>query len=376
MPESRRSDFALALLACLYAGAVIPLAIHKGGDFTSELGQSERLLQGLPPFGAADPNLGVPWPPFSAMALIPFAVIARSSLALAKGLWAAAGVACVWWCLHRAAKRGMRPALLALAAVLVPLQTNFEHLNIAAILLALVVLAIDDLEAGNETRAGVAIGLAAALKAFPGLLLVYFAVQRRWRALAAGILVAVSLTLIALLPLGVGGAITGVVDWMRLGLEHRWATQPTADQSLAALAFRLGIPAVLGSIIGTVALVVTLAASARRRRTAMEILLGAGACTLLAVLLSPIAWVHSFVLLYPAWLGVLGAGPLGPKLRWVLIVAGVGTSGLLTVGPRAWRSGLLANSAYTWSALLLWIVVIFLLWQSRTPTPRTPEQTS
>ncbi|HJQ65104.1 MAG TPA: glycosyltransferase family 87 protein [Gemmatimonadales bacterium] len=374
MPESRRSSVALAVLACLYAGAVIPLAIHKGGDFTSELGQSERLLHGLPPFGAADPNLGVPWPPFSAMALIPFALIARCSLALAKGLWAAAGVACVWWCLRRAARRGTRPALLALAAVLVPLQTNFEHLNIAAILLALVVLAIDDLEAGNETRAGVAIGLAAALKAFPGLLLVYFAVQRRWRALAVGALVAVSLTLIALLPLGAGGAITGVVDWMTLGLEHRWATQPTADQSLAALAFRLGIPTVLGSVIGAVALVVTLAVAARRRRSATEILLGAGACTLLAVLLSPIAWVHSLVLLYPAWLGVLAAGPVGSTQRLVLIAAGVGTSGLLTVGPRAWRSGLLAHSAYTWSAMLLWIVVIFLLWQHRTPRPQ--EQTS
>jgi len=367
VPESRRSDFALAILACLYAGAVIPLAIHKGGDFTSELGQSERLLQGLPPYGAADPNVGVPWPPFGAMALIPFALIAHSSLALAKGLWAATGVACVWWVLRRAARHGTRPALWALAAVAVPLQTNFEHLNIAAVLLALVVLAIDDLEAGRDTRAGVAIGVAAALKAFPGLLLVYFAVQRRWRALAAGVGVAIALTLLAMVPLGVGAAFTGIVDWVRLGLEHRWATQPAADQSLTALAQRLGTAESLGLITGGVALVATLAVAAWRRRSSHEILLGAGACALLAVLLSPIAWVHSFLLLYPAWLGVLTAGALGTTRSLALIVAGVGTSGLLTVGPRALRSFLLDHSAYTWGAMLLWIVVIFCLWTNRTP---------
>jgi hypothetical protein len=45
VPLTRRSDTILAALACVYAAAVIPLSIHKGGDFTSELSQSERLLQ-------------------------------------------------------------------------------------------------------------------------------------------------------------------------------------------------------------------------------------------------------------------------------------------------------------------------------------------
>jgi alpha-1,2-mannosyltransferase len=370
VPEIRRHDTTLAVLACLYATAVIPLAIHKGGDLTSELGQSERLLRGLPPFGAADPNVGVPWPPFSAAALIPFALLARLSLPLAKGLWAAGSIACVWWCVRWAGERGWRPALLALAAVAVPLQTNFEHLNIAAVLLALVFLATAELEAGRDTRAGIAIGVATALKAFPGLLLVYFAVQRRWRALAAGVGVAVLLTLLGLLPLGVTGAMTGMRDWLRLGLGHRWVTQPAADQSLAALVTRLGGPTSAGLLLGGVAVLVTFAVATRRRPSRPDVLSDMGACALLAVVLSPIAWVHSFVLLFPAWLGVLTSGPLGPARRRALVVAGIGTSGLLTVGPRALRSLLLEHSAYTWCAMLLWVIVVLRL-RAR-PTARNP----
>lgn len=361
MPDHRRQDTTLALLACLYAAVVIPLAIHKGGDFTIELGQSERLLHGLPPFGAADPNLGVPWPPFSAALLIPFALIARISLPLAKGLWAAISVVCVWWCVRWALQRAgsWRPAVIALAAVAVPLQTNFEHLNIAAVLLALVLLATSDLDAGRDSRAGVAIGIAAALKAFPALLLLYFAVQRRWRALAAGVGVALALTLLSLVPLGLPGAINGVQDWLLLGLGHRWVVQPAADQSLEALLARFGAPTSIAIAIGAALVVVTLVLIQRGARP--DALLGMGACALLAVVLSPIAWVHSFVLLFPAWLGVLLSTSLTPTSRVALIVAGLGTSGFLTVGPRALRPLLLLHGAYTWSALLLWLVVVWCL---------------
>jgi alpha-1,2-mannosyltransferase len=368
--EPRRHDTALALAACLYAAAVIPLSIHKGGDFTIELGQSERLLRGLPPFGAADPALGVPWPPFGAAALIPFALVARMSLPLAKGLWAAASIACVWGTLRWTAQRGWYRALLALAAVAVPLQTNFEHLNIAAILLALVTLAIADLESDRETRAGVAIGLATALKAFPGLVLVYFAAQRRWRALAVATLVAGSLTVLALAPLGVSGAVTGVRDWLALGLEHQWASQPNANQSLAALLNRLEAPTGLWLIVIGVLIAVTVIAVTWKAPLSPGIPLGVGAFTVLAVLASPIAWVHSFLLLFVAWLGVLARWPFGPTSRLALLLAGLGTSGILTIGPRSWRTLLLSHSVYAWSALLLWAIIIVCLRASQ-PTPTT-----
>ena len=372
MTEPRRHDTALALAACLYAAVVIPLSIHKGGDFTSELGQSERLLRGLPPFGAADPALGVPWPPFGAAALIPFALVARMSLPLAKALWAAASIGCIWGALRWTAQRSWYRALFAVGAVAVPLQTNFEHLNIGAVLLALVTLAIADLESDREARAGVAIGIATALKAFPGLVLVYFAAQRRWRALAAGTAVSGSLTLLALAPLGVSGAITGVRDWLSLGLEHHWNMQPSANQSLEAMLARLEVPnpGGVGLIVVGTMIAVTVVAVAWKAPLARDIPLGVGAFTVLAVLASPIAWVHSFLLLFVAWVGVLARWPFGGATRLGVFLAGLGTSGILTIGPRSWRSLLLSHSVYAWSALLLWAIVILCL-RSSHPAPST-----
>ena len=53
-----RDTRALLLAGALYAAIVIPIGIHKGGDFTQELTQSERLLRGLPLY-VANPEKGV-----------------------------------------------------------------------------------------------------------------------------------------------------------------------------------------------------------------------------------------------------------------------------------------------------------------------------
>src|SRR5439155_258559 len=80
---------------------------------------------------------------------------------------------------------GWLPLVLAVAAVGKPLQSNFEHLNLTPLLLALVVAAAADLEARRDGRAGAWTGLAAAIKGFPALLPVYLAYRLRWRRLAA-----------------------------------------------------------------------------------------------------------------------------------------------------------------------------------------------
>src|SRR3989441_12872091 len=94
----------------------------------------------------------------------------------------------------------------SVAAVGKPLQSNFEHLNLTPMLLALVVAAAADLAGRRDGRAGVWIGLAGAIKGFPALLLLYLAYRRRWRGLAAGMAVGGALTVGAMLPDGPGGA--------------------------------------------------------------------------------------------------------------------------------------------------------------------------
>ena len=62
-PRERR---VLLAVGAVYAAVVIPVGIHKGGDFTHELEQSERLLHGLPLY-EANPDKGIWWPPFTAL---------------------------------------------------------------------------------------------------------------------------------------------------------------------------------------------------------------------------------------------------------------------------------------------------------------------
>ncbi|HEX4573504.1 MAG TPA: glycosyltransferase family 87 protein, partial [Gemmatimonadales bacterium] len=211
-PQARR---AVWILGVLYAAVVVPVGIRKGGDFVQELGLSERLLAGGMPLYTHTPPTGVFWPPFTIAALVPFALMARVSVALAQALWAVANVALLGWSLTRLAERaGWPPVVLAVLAVAQPLQGNFEHQNLLVVLLALVVAALDDLAAGREQRAGIWIGIATAVKLFPGLLLVYLAYRRRWRGCVTGGAVALALTWVAMLRYGSLGAGAAVGQWI------------------------------------------------------------------------------------------------------------------------------------------------------------------
>src|SRR5207247_2564669 len=78
------------------------------------------------------PEGGIWWPPFTALGLAPFALVARWSLALAKACWAVLNVGCLGCSLALARRwtTGWLPLVLAVAAVGKPLQSNFEHLNL------------------------------------------------------------------------------------------------------------------------------------------------------------------------------------------------------------------------------------------------------
>lgn len=363
-------------VALLYAAIVIPIGIRKGGDFTQELGVSERLLHGLPPY-PANPEGGIWWPPFTALALVPFALVARWSLALAKAGWSLLNVCCLAWAVVRARgwATGWVPVVVAVAAVAKPLQSNFEHLNLTPILLALIVAAAADLGARRDARAGAWLGLATAIKGFPALLLLYVALRRRWQALAVGLIMAGGLTLGAMLPYGAGGAVQAVLAWLHLTREGAILTR-YGTQSLPGFAFFFGWPAALVGALEIAcfaAVLVALRQPAASEATLSEV----GLVTLLAVLVSPIAWLYYYTLAFPGWVTVLGRrGPRAPPRQALLIVAGVLTSGVLTFGlyPRfAWFVG---DANYTWGGLAL--LALLVLERLRPPhgTPDDPRATT
>src|SRR2546429_4487229 len=228
-PRARR---VLLALGGLYALVNAFIGIHSGGDFVFHLRLAERLLQGQAPYADFNGAIGLPWPPFAIFALPPFALRARLSLPFTRAVWAVGNVALFGWCLVQAYRHAGRwtPVVLAVAAVAQPLQSNFQHLNINLVLLALVVLAIADLEQGREMRAALWIGVATALKGYPGAIFLYFLMRGRWRPLVAGVTAAVGLTFLVVIPAGFAAA-ANVSDYVHLALTAQ-STQALAGQSI------------------------------------------------------------------------------------------------------------------------------------------------
>ena len=322
------------LLGVLYSAVVVPVGIRRGGDFVQELPLSDRLVSGAAPLYTHNPAKGVFWPPFTIGALVPFALLARVSLPLSQGLWAVTNVVLLAWSLTRLAGRwGWRPVVLAVAAVAKPLQGNFEHQNLQVVVLALVVAAIDDLEQGFERRSGVWIGLATAVKIFPGLLLVYLAYRRHWRACAIGIATACGCTLGAMLRYGPQGAVAAVADWVTLS-RAGMQTAGFGFQALGLWVAGLGGSELAIWLSMAAAAALVLAAIGARGATE-DPLYEVGLVTILAVLVSPIGWFYYHLLAIPAWVAALTL-PVPPG-RWAertwrvtLILAGVLLSGVLT----------------------------------------------
>lgn len=109
--------------------------------------------------------------------------------------------------------RGPRPGLVGAAIVL--LAVNYEpfaealwHLQAEIPFLALFVLSLWALGRGRDALAGAAIGLGAGLKIFPGFLLLYFLVRRRFRAAASCVITGVGTVAFSLLFIDLDAHVT------------------------------------------------------------------------------------------------------------------------------------------------------------------------
>lgn len=333
-----RGRWAFFALFAAYAAIVIPLGIHKGDDIVAEFAEAQRLL-GAQMLNTAPPTQGLWWPPFGTLLVTPFAALAAISLPLAKGLWSAFGIAALAWAVHRSGTHwGWRAAWIALAVVIFPVHNNFHHENIETILLALMVATAIDLSGGHPGRAGVWAGLGAALKVFPGLLLVYFAVRRQWKALGAGVAACAGATLVALLPLGPAGMVTALRNYATLATHsqnYQGATVAALHmQKLGKLGYALGgAPASIVLLhllaLGLVAAILT--AKPPKDDPPLEV----GSVVLVAVLLTPIAWLHTFTLGYLAWAAAFAyvpaeGGGARRAWRWCLVAGAIYASTALT----------------------------------------------
>jgi alpha-1,2-mannosyltransferase len=306
----------------LYRNGVVvwPFLFRSVGDFGNHHEAGRALLSGESPFAN-----WLNYPPLHPFLMVPLALLDYET---ARVAWFLAGHAC----LLGSALLLWRPlggdlaAFVAVGAVWAFAGAAQESLGLGQVtplLLLLVVWAMRSSSAGS----GTALGLATAVKFWPGVLLAGELLARRWRALRMGIVVAIlgvavpQLLLMALVP----------PPWSPLNSRYWMGTPAPLNVSLPATALRLTysrsddrvpedwergnhtalqLPAwrwavSAGTSAATLAagLLLTVWAAGRRAAPKARIPLLASLVAL-ALLASPISWYHYQMMQFPglAWL--------------------------------------------------------------------------
>ena len=364
-------------------------ALNKGGDASDFFTGGARALRGMPLYDGSGPARGFVGPPFQALFFAPFAAIAERSEATAKLLWYAISVVSLscglaFWYLACSTAMSrwplpqsmhVRNVIVAVAAIILPLQTNFEHQNMNALLLCALGAGTWALMVERPRTAGVLFGCAAALKVFPALVIVYLGARRLWKAFFGAVLAAVVLTALPVLIYGPSQFLAQLRAWFQIG-SGGWPAR-FHNQSLIAAVDRLtgawnapGIRtageapvvvvgfAVIACALVSLAIIVFSRHEWHVRRVPNEI----ASVVVLSILLSPIAWDHYWVLLFPAFLLVrYGAhrALLGKASTYTFWVAAGLVSGIsrITVGIAGWNFAR-RLSVSTVAATLLYVALL------------------
>ncbi|HEX6681648.1 MAG TPA: glycosyltransferase 87 family protein [Candidatus Limnocylindrales bacterium] len=266
------------------------------------------------------------YPPFAAILLFPFGFlpVGVSGVIFTVGSIAAIAVTTKW--LFDAARLPLWPLAVLFIAVplIVIIEPMRENIMLGQINMLLIVLILFDVLKLDRWK-GVGVGLATALKLFPGIFIVYFLVTRQWRAAIISSITAAAATLLAaaIAPRASWDFWTSALwDTTRVG-----RTDYTGNQSLLGLLSRLVAPAEPNRVIWIVLAAVIAAFGLWRaaRATGAGDLVTAIALTgLVGGLISPITWPHHLYWFVPALISVLACawdrGPRSPL--WLLLLGG------------------------------------------------------
>jgi alpha-1,2-mannosyltransferase len=265
------------------------------------------------------------YPPFTALLLRPFADL---PIGVTIGVLTAgtvlATVVSTWWLVGPVADRHGWPRWFV-AGLAVPLvfatEPSRETITLGQVNMLLVVLILADLLHGvpkNSRLAGAGIGLATALKLYPGVFILYLLLARRWRAalVACGVAAGATLLAAAIAPRDSWQFWAGALwDTDRVG-----RTDYTGNQSLLGLISRLVAPEDPSRLVWLPVAVAVAGFGlwrAARAAAAGDELTGLALAGLAGALLSPISWPHHVYWFVPALVALVdraagaGAGAAG-----------------------------------------------------------------
>jgi alpha-1,2-mannosyltransferase len=288
------------------------------------------ILTGRPVYSAmteAPQLLPFTYPPFAAIIAIPLAFLPFGAVGW---LWTlaqiAATAAIVWYAGWRLIHRTGALAPISVALLTVPMLwlhpvsdgIRFGQVNAFMVLACLMDLRRPRPGLLRHVPPGVLVGLAMSIKLTPGVFVVHYLVNRRWKEAITAVVTAVVVTLASwvLLPEASfafwGGALQ---DPARLG-----PNAGTSNQSIRGFLLRLGPDGLPGDVLWLflVAVVGFIGFQlARRAYLAGDSISEVAAIGLMAVLLSPVAWIHHLHWMVVVIFAVLGADPLRDRRRLV-----------------------------------------------------------
>jgi alpha-1,2-mannosyltransferase len=254
------------------------------------------------------------YPPIAAMFAVPLAMVAWPA---AQVVWVALIYVplaiTIWYAFRPLLARAGRHSpvvfagLFAVCAYLFPLRDQMRFGQIDILLVALCVA--DCATAKPRWSRGVLVGLATALKLVPGVFIIYLWISGRRRAAmtAAAAAAAWTLAAFALLPRDSLYYWTNAVfNSDRLG-----SNTGTSNQSLRGMLLRLFLPSPAPSwlwLIAVIAVGVPGFVVARRMARAGDEMAGVAITGVLAVLLSPVAWIHHLAWVVVAIGAIAGDG--------------------------------------------------------------------
>jgi alpha-1,2-mannosyltransferase len=310
------------------------------------------------------------YPPFAALLALPMVLVPFGALGwIWTGLQVLATYGAVLLAFRPLLRRAGSAHWLAGALVTAPVLwlnpvsdgVRFGQVNAFLILACLADLALRR----PPWRRGLLIGLSIAVKLTPGVFLVHLLWSRRWRDAVTVAAAAAGATVAAVFVLP-GATITfwtgALSDPTRLG-----PNSGTSNQSLRGVLLRLGPDGTAGTALWLVCVLVVGVigfALARRADAIGNQVAAAGACGLMAVLLSPVAWIHHFAWLLIAMGALVGDGRSPRRLlygavamAWFLCRLPWWGVTWLSEGRTEWFGRLLQNAD-----LIGALVVLGLLW--------------
>lgn len=333
-------------------------------DFRTFYQSGHQYLANTDPYVPFDPergpNLNPPW----VVAIM--AQLCRAPLPVAVAVWWAFSFVCLFGAIALIARAVAPGQAVALASLVLVTQAAYSNLRLGQVAWPLMLLMTAAWLADRSRRpllCGVLLGIAASWKPFLLVFVPYLIWRREWRALVAMTGTAVVTGVIGLVAVGVGGYQSWFASLRLVG----WAGHPLNASLRGMISRALAMPALLeqhttpivsapqwlDAVWVAISMIVS-AITIVRVVVRHDIDVGWAGLALLALLVSPLGWVHYV----PIATGPLVAAVLDGRRR-ALRPAVVGW--LLLCVPFAWLKGatfgplltLTVASSYGWGTLLL-----------------------